>query len=142
ADTAGVTWHAGMNALVTRIRQHTRLPIGVHCHNDFGLAVANSLAAVAAGADMVDVTIDGIGERSGGASLAETAASLKWLLGVEVATDLTRMRTLSSHAARLTGRSLPRSAPLVGEDAFRHRFAIHHDEVLTNPRAFEGIEPS
>jgi len=125
ADTAGAIGPTGMRYLVQQMRQAVTVPLAVHCHNDLGLAVANTIAAVEAGASIVDVTVNGLGERAGNASLVEVAAVLTYLYGYDTGIDLKKMKNLSQRVAELSGIPISKTKPLVGESAFTHTLGAH-----------------
>ncbi|HDL15081.1 MAG TPA: hypothetical protein ENH28_02830, partial [Euryarchaeota archaeon] len=115
--------------------------IGVHTHNDFGLATANALAGVVAGADMVSVTVNGIGERSGNASLQEVALALEVLYGTESIVDKSRILLLSRLVEKYSAIRIPENKPIIGKNAFRHESGVHVDAVLKNPLTYEPFLP-
>lgn len=115
--------------------------IGVHTHNDLGLATANALAALAAGADCCDVTVNGLGERAGNAALAEVVCAARQA-GLDtggVSTDA--LTPLARQVAAASDRPLPPQQPLVGGNCFRHESGIHVQSQLVDRRAYELIEP-
>ena len=116
--------------------------LGVHCHNDFGLAVANSLAAVTAGASHIHATINGLGERAGNASLEELAVSLKLLYDVEPQINLRRLTETSIIVSRVTGMHVQPNKAIVGKNAFAHESGIHTHAILKDPSTYERIDPS
>jgi len=142
ADTAGCITPSGMKYLVRKIRRNIDVKVAVHCHNDFGLAVANSLAAYEAGAGAISVTVNGIGERAGNAALEEVVTALYFLYGVDLGLRLELLKPLSELVAKLSGISLNPLKPIVGENAFRHESGIHVAAVLEYPRMYEPYEPS
>jgi len=115
--------------------------LATHCHDDFGLAVANSLAALRAGADEVHATINGIGERAGNASLEEIAVALRVIYGVEIGVRTERLYRTSQLVSRLTGVSVQPNKAVVGANAFAHESGIHTHAVLRNPLTYEAIKP-
>lgn len=117
-DTFGVCLPGAMRYLVDQIKKEMDKPIEVHCHNDFGLAVANSLAAVERGVEIVHTTVNGIGERSGGAALEEVAAALEVLYGIETGIDLARLRKLSKLVEKTSLIRMPPQKPVVGDNTF------------------------
>lgn len=119
ADTFGVCTPYAISYFVRRVREFCGKPVEIHAHNDFGLAVANSLAAVASGASAVHVTVNGIGERCGNAPLEETVMALKLLLGVETNVKLEKLYELSKLVERLSGVRVPPQKPVTGDNAFR-----------------------
>ena len=120
-DTIGVAGPEAVGELVERTRELVgpEVPVHFHGHNDFGLATANAVAAVRAGAQWVHGTVNGMGERAGNANLAEVALALRALYGVETALDLTRMRALADRVRALSGYELEPWKPVVGENLFR-----------------------
>lgn len=142
ADTAGCITPSGMKYLVRKIRRNIDVKVAVHCHNDFGLAAANSLAAYEAGAGAISVTVNGIGERAGNAALEEVVTALYFLYGVDLGLRLELLKPLSELVAKLSGISLNPLKPIVGENAFRHESGIHVAAVLEYPRMYEPYEPS
>jgi len=115
--------------------------VSVHCHNDFGLATANSIAGVMAGARQVHVTVNGIGERAGNASLEEVVMALKKLLGYEVNVKTYKLYETSKLVSELTGIPVPYFKAIVGENAFGHEAGIHVHGVIENPLTYEPISP-
>ena len=140
-DTVGVLLPRGMKHLVKLAREATDLPIDVHCHNDLGLALANSLAGVEAGADQIHVTIDGLGERVGIASLAEVTMSLRLLYGVNRPFRYEMLSELSSLIASYSNSAIPSSKPLVGKNAYTHKAGTHLAAIIQNPETYELIPP-
>lgn len=141
ADTTGYMTPFTMRAFVTRLRTElpAGTPVGVHCHNDLGMAVANSYAAVEAGAEVVDVTVNGLGERTGIAPLAETAVALKLKGGAPNAWKLDTLPTISQLVERASGIPIWKQAPIVGANAFTHNAGLHVAAVLLNPAHYESI---
>jgi 2-isopropylmalate synthase len=136
-DTVGVMIPRGMRLLTKEIHGNVKIPIDVHCHNDFGLAVANSLAAVEAGAREVQCTINGLGERAGNANLEEIVMSLHSLYNVESNIKTRYLFETSKLVERLTGIKIPPNYPIVGENAFSHESGIHTHGVLSKSATFE-----
>ncbi|AAB85228.1 2-isopropylmalate synthase [Methanothermobacter thermautotrophicus str. Delta H] len=116
-------------------------PLSVHCHNDFGLAVANSLAGLRAGASEVHATINGIGERAGNAALEEVVVALKSLYDVDTSINIEMLYETSRMVARMTGVYLQPNKAIVGENAFAHESGIHADGVLKKAETYEPITP-
>ncbi|MFH1623787.1 MAG: 3-hydroxy-3-methylglutaryl-CoA lyase [Pseudomonadota bacterium] len=140
-DTTGCILPEAMRFLVAQVKSLTPLPIEVHTHNDFGLAIANSLAAVEAGAEVVHVCVNGLGERCGNAALEEIAVSLKILLGVEVRIKLKDLYELSQLAEKLSGVKLAVNKPIVGDIPFTRESGLGVDVFKENPRVAFGIHP-
>ena len=140
-DTVGIMRPRGMYNLVKMIKDTVDTPLDVHCHNDIGLALSNALAGVDAGADQIHTTIDGVGERTGIPSLAETALALTLLYNSRNDFRLDMLKDLSKLLGQYTNIHTPESKPLVGESAFKHKAGTHLAAVLRNPAAYEIIEP-
>jgi len=114
---------------------------GAHCHDDFGLAVANSIAALRAGAEEVHVTVNGLGERAGNAALEEVVVSLKLLYDVKTAIKTERLYDTSLLVSRVTGIPVQPNKAIVGENAFVHESGIHTHAILSEPLTYEPIPP-
>jgi len=135
-DTVGIARPFKFYDMIKELREHLKVPIDVHCHNDFGLATANTYAAVLAGADEVQVTVNGIGERAGNAALEEVVALL-YAEGFKTNIRMEYLVETSRLVERLTGVRLPPNKPIVGENAFSHESGIHAHGVLKDARTFE-----
>jgi len=137
-DTVGVAAPSSFYRLVKDICDNTGgMTVDVHCHNDFGLAVANSLSAVEAGAREVQVTVNGLGERAGNANLAETVMSLHSIFGARTDIKTEYLVETARLIERLTEVKIPITAPIVGENAFSHESGIHSHGVLERSDTFE-----
>jgi 2-isopropylmalate synthase len=147
-DTVGYTipeeFSELIKSIVRNIPKISEIDLSVHCHNDLGLAVANSLAAVSSGATQVEVTVNGIGERAGNCSLEE------FVMAINVRKDylpfITNIKTeklynSSKLLESLTGLIIPRNKPVVGENAFLHEAGIHQHGVIKNRSTYEIIKP-
>ncbi len=115
--------------------------VSLHCHNDFGLATANTLAGIEAGATQAETTILGLGERAGNACLEEVVMSLHVLYGVRTNIKHQYLYETSKLVERLSSFPIPTNLPLVGENAFRHESGIHAHAVIMNPRTYEPFTP-
>ena len=113
----------------------------MHTHNDFGMATANALAGLKAGACFIGVTVNGLGERAGNAALEEVAMALKHLFGVNLGVNTRDFRNLCEYVARASGRQLYPSKPIVGTNTFAHESGIHADGVLKHPATYEVYSP-
>jgi 2-isopropylmalate synthase len=138
--------YAGFLAAVrARCPELEDVTLSVHCHNDLGLAVANSLAGVAAGAGQVECTVNGLGERAGNASLEEfvMALTVKRDL-VDAHTDVVTSELVATSrlVERLTGYAVQRNKAVVGANAFAHEAGIHQDGMLKDPRTYQIMEPA
>ncbi|RLG22684.1 2-isopropylmalate synthase [Methanosarcinales archaeon] len=136
-DTVGVMVPSAMYRLIREVRKSVALPIDVHCHNDYGLAVANSIAAVEAGASQVQVTINGLGERAGNADLAETVMILHTIYDARTNIHTEYLFETSRMVEQYTGVRLSKLMPVVGENAFAHESGIHTHGVLVRTDTFE-----
>lgn len=141
ADTVGCITPSGMRFLISELSKSLNKPIAVHCHNDFGLATANTLAAYEAGATALSVSINGLGERCGNAALEEVALALHCLYGVELNLDFKKLIKLSNRVAEITGLRPWPLKPIVGSHAFTHESGIHVAAVLENPFTYEPYSP-
>lgn len=141
-DTVGVLTVERAYQLFSDMRKtFPNVLISAHCHNDLGMAVANSIAALRAGANQVHATINGLGERAGNASLEEIAVALKVLYGLEIPIKTELFHSTSSLVARLTGIYVQPNKAIVGENAFAHASGIHTHGVLAHPSTYEPIPP-
>lgn len=136
-DTVGIMVPSAMHKLVKSICETVNIPVSVHCHNDFGLAVANSLASVEAGADMVQVTVNGIGERAGNASLAEVVMALNSIYDLRTNIKTERLLETTKLVERFTGIRIAPNQPIVGENAFSHESGIHVHGIIQSSDTFE-----
>lgn len=139
-DTVGVIVPQAMRYLVGEIAKEIRVPISVHCHNDLGLAVANTMAAIEAGATIAQLTVNGIGERTGNASLEEVAVNLFANYNVETV-DLSKIGKVSNYVERIAGFPKAFNKPIVGRNAFAHESGIHVHGVMSNAFTYEPIKP-
>ncbi len=147
-DTVGYALPEEYAAMFRRVREYLCDPPGVtfsaHCHNDLGMAVANSFAAVRAGARQIECTINGIGERAGNASLEEIAVALAVRQPAFEMTTNIRLKELfasSRMLSEITGVRVPPNKAVVGANAFAHEAGIHQDGILKNPLTYEIISP-
>ena len=147
-DTVGFTTPTEFYDLIDYLKKNVKnidkAIISVHCHNDLGLSVANSLAAVKAGADQVECTINGIGERAGNAALEEVVMSLavrKDVFGVETNINTKEIYHSSNLVSSITGSLVQANKAIVGKNAFAHEAGIHQHGVLTNKKTYEIMTP-
>ena len=136
-DTVGIMAPFKMYALIRAVKNAIQSPIDVHCHNDFGLAVANSISAVEAGANQVQVTVNGIGERAGNADLAQTVMSLHSIYNMRSNIMTKYLLETSRLVERYTKINLQPNTPIVGENAFSHESGIHSRGVIARTDTFE-----
>ncbi len=140
-DTVGVITPEKMFQLVSDIKTVVNVPISLHCHNDFGLAVANTLAGINAGAKTAHVAVNGLGERAGNASLEELVMSLYCLHQRKTNINTKLIYETSRLVSRITGIAMQPNKAIVGENAFGHESGIHTHGVLTVPLTYEPIAP-
>ena len=147
-DTVGYTtpqqMHEAISNLRNRVPNIDKAVISVHCHNDLGLAVANSLAAVEAGAGQVECTINGLGERAGNCSLEEIVMALRtrhdyYRAATQIATR--RLVPISRLVSNITGIQVQRNKAIVGQNAFAHEAGIHQDGMLKHRTTYEIMRP-
>jgi 2-isopropylmalate synthase len=148
-DTVGYASPAEYGALFKFLRETVvgaeKIKFSAHCHNDLGMAVANSIAAMENGADQIECTINGLGERAGNAALEEIGVALhirKDIYGVETGLNLKEIKRTSQLVSRLTGSVIQPNKAVVGKNAFAHESGIHQDGVLKNPETYEIISPA
>lgn len=140
ADTIGILSPRTTHYLVSEIKKVVRTPICIHCHNDLGMATANTLAAAEAGAKQLHTTVNAIGERAGNASLEEVLVSLRVQYGIE-RYDTTRLMKLSGMVNEFSGIRPAITKAIVGEHAFSHESGIHVCAILEEPRTYELFSP-
>jgi len=141
-DTVGIMTPKSTIKLVEEIKSTVKTSLSIHCHDDFGLAVANSLAAVEAGAEQVHVAVNGLGERAGNASLEEVVMALKVIYKYKTGVNSRLLYSTSRMVASLTGIAVQANKALVGENAFAHESGIHTRGVIEKPLTFEPIDPA
>ncbi|MBB3064743.1 2-isopropylmalate synthase [Limibacillus halophilus] len=147
-DTVGYTvpeeFHALIEMLMNRVPNIDKAIISVHCHNDLGLAVANSLAALKAGARQIECTINGIGERAGNCAMEEVVMALRTrsdAMPYESGVDTTQIMRASRLVSTVTGFSVQPNKAIVGANAFAHESGIHQDGMLKNAQTYEIMTP-
>jgi 2-isopropylmalate synthase len=148
-DTVGYTLPTEFAQLVRTVRERVvrdrdDITISVHCHNDLGLAVANSLAAIDAGARQIECTVNGIGERAGNASLEEIAMAMRVRadrLPFETGIDTTQLYSASQLLSRVIGFGVQPNKAIVGRNAFAHEAGIHQHGMISNPLCYEIMTP-
>jgi 2-isopropylmalate synthase len=148
-DTVGYCLPAEYAAFLAEVRQRCpeldQVTLSVHCHNDLGLATANTLSGIAAGARQVECTVNGIGERAGNAALEEIAIALRVRadeFDVELGLDVGEIGTTSALVSRLTGYAVQRNKAIVGADAFAHEAGLHQDGMLKDAATDQIIDPT
>lgn len=142
-DTLGILDPFTMYDKVAWLRAAVpEVEIEVHTHNDLGMATANAIAGVRAGARFVNTTVNGLGERAGNAALEEVVMGLKHACSLDTGIDTHRFRELSLMVARASRRVLPVWKAVVGERVFAHESGLHADGVLKDPHNYEGFDPA
>ena len=143
-DTNGGTVTTQVFEIVEEVRSVMTTPIGIHAHNDCEMAVANSIAAVQAGAVQVHGTVNGYGERCGNANLISVIAALKLKLGIDCVSDiaLKELAETAHFVAEISNMKLQDNQPFVGSSAFAHKAGVHVNAILKNPKTYEHIDPT
>ena len=141
ADTLGAATPGAVRYLIEQVRAVTACQVAFHGHNDFGLGIANALAAVEAGAEVVDTTLNGWGDRTGNPPTEEVAATLQFLYGALGNVDVEALARLVRDVASMLGVDVPPTKPITGEVAFAHKLETHVKAVLKHPPAFEAFDP-
>ena len=143
ADTVGCLTPEPARKLVWYVKNNTSCLVGLHMHNDFGMATANTLEGIRAGADVFSGTFTGIGERAGNAPIEEVCVAIKHLYNIEYdfKWKLEMLKEICDYVQKISGVTLQKHKPLVGENAFSHESGIHVDGVLKNARTYEFLEP-
>lgn len=140
-DTVGVMEPFRCYSIVRHLIEETGLEVEMHTHNDFGMAVANAIAGVHAGAGWVNVTIGGLGERAGNAALEVVVMALKYLEQMDLEFDTKRFHEVADYVMRAAGRTVSAWSPIVGSNMFAHESGIHADGVIKNPKTYEVFSP-
>ncbi|MDJ0732125.1 MAG: homocitrate synthase [Crocosphaera sp.] len=140
-DTVGILDPLTTAQKVGKLVKSLKIPIEMHTHNDFGLATANALAGLQAGATSVNTTVNGLGERAGNAALEEMIMALKRLYQVDLGLETSRLRELSQLVIEASGIALPPWKAIVGDNVFAHESGIHAHGVLENPQTYEPFSP-
>ncbi|MEE6245946.1 MAG: 2-isopropylmalate synthase [Thermoproteota archaeon] len=141
ADTVGIMNPTTMYDLVSKVKQVIKRPISMHCHNDFGLATANSLSGMLAGAERIHVAINGLGERAGNASLEEVVMASQNLYQKKTNVNTKLIYETSKLVTRLTGISPQPNKAIIGDNAFGHESGIHVHGIINMPITYEPLEP-
>lgn len=143
-DTVGISTPNSIARLVKTISESIKLPISVHCHNDFGLAVANTIAAIESGASCAQVTVNGVGERSGNAALEEVVGILHFLepsnrYYTSIKTE--NIYKISRFVSKKYHMEVQPNKAIVGENSFSHESGIHTHGIISNPLTYEPVDP-
>ena len=141
-DTLGVATPEAMHYLAKQVKSWAKVPMAVHCHNEFGLGLACTLAALKAGADSAHVTVNGLGEKTGNCDLAELAIALYGLYGVQTNLKLDKLRDLSKLVEGISGIRVSGQKPLVGDLAFARESGLVVAQLLSYPPSVEGYDPA
>ena len=141
ADTVGAISPQGMDFLVRELKKTMNIEIAMHCHNDFGMALSNSIAGLLAGGTAVSTTVNGIGERAGNTSLEELIMTLKIIYGIDLGFKIKYIQKLSNLVEKYTKIKTPNNKPIVGKNIFRHESGIHVDAVIEEPLTYEPFLP-
>ena len=140
-DTVGILDPFATYAKVKRLVMSLSIPIEIHTHNDFGLATANALAGIQAGAVSVNTTVNGLGERAGNAALEEVVMALKRIHYTDLNIYTPRLLELSRLVASASGSNVPPWKAIVGDNTFAHESGIHAHGILKNPTTYEPFAP-
>lgn len=142
ADTLGLLDPFNTFERIKTLREAVDLEIEIHAHNDLGLATANTVAAICAGATHANTTVNGLGERAGNAALEEVVMGLRHLYGIETTIDTHRFPQISRLVALASGRPVAANKSIVGDAVFTHEAGIHVDGLHKNPRNYQGFDPA
>ena len=141
ADTLGLLDPFETHRRIAALRREVDIGIEIHPHNDLGLATANTLAAIRAGATHASTTVNGLGERAGNAAMEEVVMALRHLHGVECGIDTAALPAISALVARASGRPVAAGKCIVGDAVFSHESGIHVDGLLKDRRNYENFAP-
>lgn len=141
ADTVGSISPQGMDFLVKELKKNLNIDIAMHCHNDFGMALSNSISGLLAGGSAVSTTINGIGERAGNTSLEELIMALRIIYGIDLGFKIKYIQELSKTVEKYTKLPVHNNKPIVGRNIFRHESGIHVDAVIEEPLTYEPFLP-
>lgn len=142
ADTLGILDPFATYARIAALREMTTLDIEMHAHDDLGLATANALAAVRAGATHINTTVNGLGERAGNTPLEEVATALWRISGLDLGLDMHAFPDISQLVAQASGRAVAANKSIVGAAVFTHESGMHVDGLLKDPATYEGFDPA
>ncbi len=140
-DTLGILTPSDTYDRIKQLIDTVGLPVEMHTHNDFGMATANAIAGVQAGASFLSTTVMGIGERTGNSPLEEVTMAAKHLLKIDMGIDTARLREIAEYVARASGREIPAWKPIVGQNCFAHEAGIHTDGVMKFLSNYEPYSP-
>ena len=140
-DTVGIMEPFAIYETIKKIKEAVDIDIEMHTHNDFGMATANALAGIRAGASHVGVTVMGLGERAGNAALEEVVMALKYLYNIDLNFKTEMFVEVAEYVSRASGRELPAWKAIVGSNMFAHEAGIHADGVVKDPATYEAFQP-
>lgn len=140
-DTIGILDPFTTYERVKTLIERAGVEVEMHTHNDFGMATANALAGVRAGAKFIGVTVNGLGERAGNAALEEVVMALKYLFDIDLGFKTERFVEVAEYVSRASGRFLPPWKAIVGRNMFAHESGIHADGALKHPKTYEVFKP-
>jgi len=140
-DTIGVLDPFQTFRVIKNLKDAVDIEIEMHTHNDFGMATANALAGIKAGATWVNTTVNGLGERAGNAALEEVIMAMKYVGHIDLGFKTEMFRELSEYVARASARTIPIWKAIVGTNVFAHESGIHADGVIKNPKTYEIFSP-
>jgi homocitrate synthase NifV len=140
-DTVGILDPFAAYDRVKTLIERTGMNVEMHTHNDFGMATANALAGVKAGARFVGVTVNGLGERAGNAALEEVVMALKYIQNTDLGLKTEKFAEVSEYVSKAAGRQLPPWKAIVGSNMFAHESGVHADGALKNPITYEVYNP-
>ncbi|HAU31310.1 MAG: Homocitrate synthase [Desulfotomaculum sp. 46_296] len=140
-DTVGILDPFTTYERISTIIEKAKIEVEMHTHNDFGMATANTVAGVKAGANYVGVTVNGLGERAGNAALEEVVMALKHILKMDLCFKTEMLHEVSDYVSRASGRELPSWKAIVGRNMFTHESGIHADGMMKNPKTYEAFHP-
>ena len=141
ADTLGLLDPFTTFKRISALHEASDLELEMHAHNDLGLATANTLAAVLAGASHINTTVNGLGERAGNAALEESVTAMHHLYNVETGIDTHHFPEISRLVSIASGRPIPVNKSIVGDGVFTHESGIHVDGLIKNPLNYQGVNP-
>ncbi len=142
SDTVGILNPEKTAEIVKQIKQVSNIPLQMHMHNDYGLSLANMLAGVVAGAEQVQVTVNGLGERNGITAIHQAAVALELMYGFDTGINLKALYPLSQLVAKHTKFPIANNEPVVGRGCFSHESGIHVDGMLKSRESFQAFDPT
>ncbi|MFA5384121.1 MAG: homocitrate synthase [Eubacteriales bacterium] len=140
-DTVGILDPFTTYERISTIIEKAQIEVEMHTHDDFGMATANTIAGVKAGANYVGVTVNGLGERAGNAALEEVVMALRHIMKIDLCFKTEMLHEVSDYVSRASGRELPSWKAIVGTNMFTHESGIHADGMMKNPKTYEAFHP-